>query len=170
MLVNLGSGTHPAPPPWVNVDVDPGHHPDVVADVGDLPYPDGAVERLMASHVAEHIPLDVLGVVLAEWRRVLVPGGVLMLVGPDIDRAVAQQAPQWLLEAIVAHGEGPGAHAWTCSEGVALWVLRSHGWEAEPLDVATVLPPTWPNPAPTALWQYAIRATIPSEVRSTPPA
>jgi predicted SAM-dependent methyltransferase len=157
LRLNLGSGVHPTPPGWVSVDVDPRHQPDVVADVADLPYPTASAARLYAGHMAEHLPLDVLGAVLAEWRRVLAPGGVLMLVGPDIDRAVEQRSPQWLLEAIVAHGDGPGAHQWTCSERVVLWLMRTHGWEAEPVDVATVTPPTWPNPCPTATWQYAIR-------------
>lgn len=156
MLLDLGSGTNPAPPPWLTVDCVEEYKPDVVADIGALPFGDHSAERMMASHVLEHIPLDVLGDVLTEWRRVLMPGGTLMLVGPDIDRAIAQNEPHWLLEQIIAHGDGPGGHAWTCSEGVLGHLLHASGWTWSSRDVATVRAPEWPNPQPDAAWQLAM--------------
>jgi predicted SAM-dependent methyltransferase len=156
--VNLGSGVHPAAAPWLNLDSVVRAQIDVVADCGRLPFADRSVDRLYAGHLLEHIPLAAVGTVLAEWRRVLRPGGDLMVVGPDIDRAVRQREPWWLLDSIIAHGEGPGGHAWTSSQGVLLDVLARCGWDAEPVEVAAVTMPEWPNPVPQAAWQLAVLA------------
>jgi SAM-dependent methyltransferase len=160
LKLNLGSGTHPTPEGWTAVDCLEQPYPvDVIADVGALPFPDGAAERLYAGHLLEHIPLPQLGAVLAEWRRVLAPGGELGIVGPDIDRAVLQGCPEWLLRAIVAHDPPPGGHAWTCSAGLLAYLLELHGWDAREVLVATITQPEWPNPAPDAAWQLAFLAT-----------
>ena len=154
--LNLGSGTHPTPEDWIAIDSLPQpQRVDVIADVGALPFADDSAERLYAGHLLEHIPLDHLGAVLAEWRRVLAPGGILGVVGPDIDRAVSQGEGQDLLLAIIAHGEGPGGHAWTCSARLVDYLLRLHGWTPEEVPVASLYPPEWPNPVPGAGWQLA---------------
>jgi ubiquinone/menaquinone biosynthesis C-methylase UbiE len=46
-----------------------------------LPFPDRTFDVLTAWHVIEHVP-DV-AVTLAEWRRVLKPGGLLVIETPD---------------------------------------------------------------------------------------
>jgi SAM-dependent methyltransferase len=51
-----------------------------------LPLADGAVEVLYSSHMFEHLSLPDAGRFLAEARRVLVPGGILRLVVPDLRR------------------------------------------------------------------------------------
>lgn len=50
------------------------------ADATSLPFKDNAFERVIATHVLEHIPGPQL--VLQEWARVLKPGGVLSLILP----------------------------------------------------------------------------------------
>lgn len=57
---------------------------DVLADGRQLPFASAALDHLIASHVLEHQP-DVLST-LAEWRRVLRPGGALVLVLPHLER------------------------------------------------------------------------------------
>lgn len=47
---------------------------------GALPFVDGTFDRLIATHVLEHIPEPHLA--LAEWVRVLKPGGTLSLILP----------------------------------------------------------------------------------------
>jgi predicted SAM-dependent methyltransferase len=86
LRLNLGSGTTPIPG-FVNVDAlkdAPGV--DVVADIGErLPFEDGTAELVYASHLLEHFPTDRVPGMLAEWRRVLRPGGVLLVAVPDLE-------------------------------------------------------------------------------------
>ena len=72
---------------WEVFDVRAGAHVDHVGDAQDLSrFADGTFAELYASHVLEHFDyVDELPRVLAEWHRVLAPGGVLRLSVPDID-------------------------------------------------------------------------------------
>lgn len=49
-------------------------------DATKLDYPDSFVDRLIATHVLEHLPNPVS--VLKEWNRVVKPGGVISIVLP----------------------------------------------------------------------------------------
>jgi predicted SAM-dependent methyltransferase len=85
--INLGSGMTPIEG-WVNVDVLPdAPGVDVVADISErLPFSDGEAELLHASHLLEHFPTDDIPRMLREWRRVLKPGGKLLIAVPDLER------------------------------------------------------------------------------------
>ena len=72
---------------------------DVQADLGALPYPDGSVTEIWASHCLEHIEPARVGAVLAEWHRVLRPTGPAIISVPNLDYA----ARYWL------HGPDRGA-------------------------------------------------------------
>jgi SAM-dependent methyltransferase len=48
-----------------------------------LPYGDGTVQCVRASHVLEHFPHGEVDKVLKEWARVLAPGGELKIAVPD---------------------------------------------------------------------------------------
>lgn len=50
---------------------------DHVADARSLPFQDGAFSLVYASHIIEHIPWYETNKALAEWFRVLAPGGAL---------------------------------------------------------------------------------------------
>ncbi|MCF7976820.1 MAG: methyltransferase domain-containing protein [Chromatiaceae bacterium] len=66
------------------MDALPGPHVDLVGRVDVLPsVPDSSVELIYASHVLEHFGRYEYRAVLAEWLRVLQPGGVLRLAVPD---------------------------------------------------------------------------------------
>jgi predicted SAM-dependent methyltransferase len=86
LRLNLGSGLTPIPG-FVNVDAledSPGV--DVIADISErLPFDDGAADLVYASHLLEHFPTDEVPRLLAEWRRVLRPGGVLLVAVPDLE-------------------------------------------------------------------------------------
>ena len=56
----------------------------IIADVRDLPFADNSVEEIYASHLLEHF--DFRDPVLEEWKRVLIPGGLITVVVPDIVR------------------------------------------------------------------------------------
>jgi len=76
-------------------------NPDIVADVLSLPLEDSTVDEIVASHILEHTPFysDALG----EWKRVLKPGGRVVVVTPDILQAYAfYRAGQWPLEYFMA--------------------------------------------------------------------
>src|SRR3954463_12358756 len=86
LRLNLGSGTTPIPG-FVNVDaLEDAPGVDVIADIGArLPFDDGAAELVYASHLLEHFPTDRVPELLREWRRVLRPGGVLLVAVPDLE-------------------------------------------------------------------------------------
>lgn len=70
---------------WTVVDIQPGPAVDVVANCMDLSaVADGAAQELYASHVLEHLGFDEVPRALAEWHRVLAPGGHLMVSVPDL--------------------------------------------------------------------------------------
>lgn len=92
--IEIGCGYRKTLPTVVGVDLVPGGSPgrvgnvrgkpsqaDAAADGESLPFRNGAFDCLVARHNLEHY-VDTLSV-LAEWRRVLVPGGQLVLIVPD---------------------------------------------------------------------------------------
>ena len=83
--INLGSGLNPVAG-FVNVDVLPdAPGVDVVADITErLPFDDGAADVLYASHILEHFSHADVPTLLADWRRVLRPGGQLLIAVPDL--------------------------------------------------------------------------------------
>lgn len=159
MRLNLASGQHPtALPGWINLDLPWGgvDRPHVYADGRRMPFPDGCFEAAYLGHFLEHLPWESLAGALADLHRVLRPRSPVMVVGPAIERAVSQQEPQFILEAIIGEGdEGPGGHQWVATERLTLRAMCLAGLtDVSRVDVATVLPPEWPNPT-TAAWQCA---------------
>lgn len=53
---------------------------DYICDVADIPLPDGALDAILCTEVIEHV-VDPM-VVLAEFKRLLKPGGKLLLSAP----------------------------------------------------------------------------------------
>lgn len=158
MDVNLGSGNHPAPAPWVNVDRFAGAGPDVVAFASDLPFEDESVDNVYCGHVLEHLCFDdELPEALAEIHRVLVPGGSLCVVGPDYDKALAN--PEWhpLLPGIIRGGERwPGdRHQWLSSGPVTLKAVSAIFADAGDVEITSLA--GWPV-VDTVGWQFALLA------------
>ncbi len=58
------------------------------ADGRRLPFPDNSFEAVYSSHTLEHVPRAAVATFLAEIRRVLLPGGVLRLALPDLNKLV----------------------------------------------------------------------------------
>jgi ubiquinone/menaquinone biosynthesis C-methylase UbiE len=48
-----------------------------VADARRLPMPEGSVDLIVSNNTLEHIPLDVLHAIIAEFRRILSPTGLM---------------------------------------------------------------------------------------------
>lgn len=104
--LDLGSG-HKHEAGWVAVDFDVERRsikdgavkdtaspiaPDVVADLRCLPFPDDYADEARAIHVIEHFQVWEASDVLAEWVRVLKPGGMLTLECPCLDKIIALMA------------------------------------------------------------------------------
>jgi len=49
---------------------------------------DGSVDEIRASHVLEHFPISDIPKVIAEWVRVLRPGGTIKIAVPDFAKAI----------------------------------------------------------------------------------
>lgn len=78
LKLNLGAGTSCPLEGYENLDRKTGQEIFPLAE-----YADGSVDEVRASHVLEHFPVREVAAVLAEWIRVLKPGGVLKLAVPD---------------------------------------------------------------------------------------
>ena len=71
-------------PGFFHIDILDYPHIDKKALVTDLSFfESGQVELIYAAHLLEHFGRDEFLKVLAEWFRVLAPGGVLRLAVPD---------------------------------------------------------------------------------------
>ncbi len=84
--LNLGCGDKPLPS-YINVDIVAAYKPDVVGNVARLSFAhDEEYDLVRASHVLEHFGHEESRRVLMEWRRVLRPGGYLVICCPDYTR------------------------------------------------------------------------------------
>lgn len=178
MWLNVGCGTHRAPAPWHNIDtvrhVGAGIpaldvvNPDQIVDPDlPLPFPDASCDRIMCSHVLEHVPWEHLPDFLLDVRRV--SDGEVLFLGPDIYRAInayKQGTEPWSIVATVLEHKDwpddmaawPGApHHWNCHEARVMAALARTGWNAQPiLDDADLA--DWPVVAWNPRWQFAVIA------------
>lgn len=159
--VNLGSGPFPANS-WCNVDAQNLPGVDVVASVEALPFEDASVELVYAGHVFEHMTyLEQLPAALAEIRRVLAPGGTMMVVGPDLERAMRSWKHEvmgmWPTDPL---GADPAQHSWPPTAPLQKAALEHAGFTAIELDIAAVPNPPWPVVSRIG-WQFAFECRIP---------
>ena len=85
MKLHLGCGKRHIPG-FVHVDRTAFPHVDHVRDIRDLSvFAAESAELIYACQVLEYFDREEVGPVLAEWRRVLKPGGVLRLSVPDFE-------------------------------------------------------------------------------------
>ena len=101
IALNLGSSGSRIPPDicgeeWEQVTVDIVPPADVVCDVRQLKFDSDSVDLVYASHLLEHFYEHELFAVLREWRRVLKPGGKLLIRVPDMQAACKLAAEQGL--------------------------------------------------------------------------
>lgn len=60
-----------------------------------LPYPDGSVDEIRASHILEHFDFTQAQDALKEWTRVLKPGGRIRIAVPDLDAKDKADPDEW---------------------------------------------------------------------------
>lgn len=80
--LNLGSGDNPQKD-CVNIDLY-NENADINADVSNIPYDQASCDLIQAHHLVEHLTQEQLKTALAEWLRVLKPGGHIFLSCPDL--------------------------------------------------------------------------------------
>jgi predicted SAM-dependent methyltransferase len=64
-------------PGFENYNIAPGPFTDHVGDARKLPFKDGTFAEVYSSHCIEHIEWHQVEATIAEWARVVEPGGIL---------------------------------------------------------------------------------------------
>jgi ubiquinone/menaquinone biosynthesis C-methylase UbiE len=71
----------------IRLDLDPSVTPDVVASITDMrPIADASVDAVWSSHNLEHLSAHEVPIALAEFLRVLRPGGLALITLPDLQQ------------------------------------------------------------------------------------
>lgn len=84
IVLNLGCG-HIAAADCINVDRRDLPNVDLVAEVEELPFEAGTVQKICSAHLLEHFPQEELARrLLPYWRSLLQPGGVFEATAPDM--------------------------------------------------------------------------------------
>jgi SAM-dependent methyltransferase len=81
--LDLGAGEKEFPG-FIRVGLEEAH--EIHADLRSIPLPDNYADEAQAIHVIEHFYRWETVDVLREWRRILKPGGLLVLELPDIGK------------------------------------------------------------------------------------
>ena len=190
LVVNVGAGETDYGPNVLNLEIEPGPGVDVVGVAERLPLADGCAQAVILMAVLEHV--QDAEQTLAEARRVLAPGGRLLVDAPFIQgyhaspadyrrfteqglRALLEKQGFEIVESGVAVGPASGM-AWVCSEFLALLVSgRSTGayrlarlatrWLTQPLKYADV----WLERHPMAFTIASGTWAVASRPRESPP-
>ncbi len=110
VVLHIGCGPRGNPIPlifcgegWreIRLDIDPEVEPDVIASMTDMSIvADASIDAIYSSHNLEHLYSHEVPVALAEWYRVLRPGGVIFVRVPDV-RDIAKFVAEDKLEQVL---------------------------------------------------------------------
>jgi predicted SAM-dependent methyltransferase len=76
---------------YINIDISVYGGTDILLDITQpLPFQDKTVELIEAYEVIEHIEETTLDNMIKDWKRLLIPGGVIKISVPDMDKLVEQ--------------------------------------------------------------------------------
>lgn len=139
--LNLGAGDQPIPG-FTSIDRKGGQE---VYPLGDA---DESVDEIRASHVLEHFSHRQTSSVLAEWARVLKPGGVMKIAVPDFELIAREYLDGKPINVqgytMGGHTDGNDHHGAIFDEeeltrglrAAGLWNIRR--WESEIKDCASL--------------------------------
>ena len=92
----------------MRLDIDPGVAPDIVASITEMPMvADGSVDAVWSAHNLEHLASHEVPVALAEFHRVLAPGGFVLVTMPDLQQVAELVAAGKLEDAAYVSAMGP---------------------------------------------------------------
>lgn len=112
-----------------------GQPPDVECDIRALPFPDNYADEARAIHVIEHFYAWEAHDVLAEWVRVLKPGGQIAIECPCLDKVLAlAQVPQcppqyvhWALYGDPRYKDPSMVHRWAYTQTQLIKLMTQAG-------------------------------------------
>ena len=92
----------------IRLDIDAGVNPDVIGTMTDMAaVASGSMDAVFSSHNIEHLYPHEVPVALAEFRRVLNPGGFVLITCPDLQSIAKLVAEDRLMEPAYQSGMGP---------------------------------------------------------------
>lgn len=92
----------------LRLDINPAVNPDVLCSMTDMhPVASNSVDAIWSSHNLEHLHRHEVPVALAEFRRVLRPGGEMLLTLPDLQRIAELVAKDGLEDEAYSSPAGP---------------------------------------------------------------
>lgn len=169
MKLNLGCGDRYVSG-WTNIDLpDMPHQADQRVDLsGELPWSADSIECVYAGHVLEHMDrMDCL-ILLVRLRECMMRNGSIMVVGPDIDRALKifgaqNNVPDEFGVTLDALRFGAGrwvgdVHLWECTEVRLVELLTDAGWAKVTPMAMDEVQLLWPVADARPQWQCAVGA------------
>jgi predicted SAM-dependent methyltransferase len=143
--LHLGSGRHRLAG-WINADLVPGAETDLVLDIrSGLPFRSATFHWIHHEDVLEHLDQQTALILIREAFRVLVPGGVMRVVTPDlraiVERVYLAAEPRQLrwcsrefgattaCESLNMHMRMDGEHRFLYDREQLERLLRSEGFE-----------------------------------------
>jgi SAM-dependent methyltransferase len=97
-------------PTWkeIRLDIDPSVMPDIIGTMTDMSaVASGSIDAIYSSHNIEHLYAHEVPIALAEFQRVLKPGGFAVITCPDLQSVAALVAQDRLQEPAYISRAGP---------------------------------------------------------------
>jgi len=92
----------------IRLDIDPAVNPDLTGTMTAMPeVPAASVDAIFSSHNIEHLEAHEVPIALAEFRRVLRPGGFVLITCPDLKAIVARFLSHGLTQPAYISPAGP---------------------------------------------------------------
>jgi predicted SAM-dependent methyltransferase len=109
---------------------------DIIADVRKLPFAAESVDEILNVNLLDHIRFQDVPALLLEWKRVLKPGGRLIIdVGDAIgnadllQRATTREQYEWAIRLFYCHSrDAHDSHHWGYTGWYLVELLREQGF------------------------------------------